>query len=181
MNTLSAKWKYLTLMILSSLILFCCEPEQKKQVVIYDGPLEEMENVDMLYSEKDQVKVKMIAKKIFKLQNGDEEFPEGLYLEFYDEFGKISSTLQANHAYFFKGENKWRGRGNVIVKNIDKAQQLNTEELFWRRDTKKIFTEKFVTIRDAADVIYGTGLDADQDLSNYVITKPEGEFDVKEN
>ncbi len=172
--------RYLAI-VLSLLAFYCCETEQKKQVQIYEGPLEEMENVDMLYTEKDHLKVKMVAKKIYKLQNGDQEFPEGLYLEFYDEFGKTSSTLQANNAYFFKNENQWRGRGNVIVKNIEKSQQLNTEELFWKRDTKKIFTEKFVTIRDMSDVIYGTGLDADQDLANYTITRVEGEFEVKEN
>ena len=41
-----------------------------------------------------------------------------------------------------------------------KNNQLNTEELFWNRLTKKIFTDKFVTIRQQGDVIYGTGLDA---------------------
>jgi LPS export ABC transporter protein LptC len=175
-----APWKY-SLLVLCLFLLCCCEQEQKKQVQIYDGPLEEMENIDLVYTEKDHLKVKMNAKKVFKFQNGDQEFPEGLYLEFYDDFGKISSTLQANHAFFFKEENKWRGRGNVIVKNITKSQQLNTEELFWKQDTKKIFTDKFVTIRDKEDVIYGTGLDADQDLANYTIAKPEGEFDVKDN
>jgi hypothetical protein len=29
-------------------------------------------------------------------------------------------------------------------------------------------------------VIYGTGLKADQNLTNYTITKPEGEFEVEE-
>ena len=67
------------------------------------------------------------------------------------------------------------------VKNIEKKQQLNTEELFWTPNTKKIFTEKFVTIRlENDEILYGTGLDAAQDLSTYTITKPEGEFDVKE-
>jgi LPS export ABC transporter protein LptC len=172
---------YLMTIILSSLIFCCCEQEQKKQIQVYNGPLEETDNLEMLYSERDHMKVKMAAKKVFKFQNGDQEFPEGLYIEFYDEFGAISSTLQANNAYFFKDENKWRGRGAVVVKNIAKSQQLNTEELFWKQDTKKIFTDKFVTIRDMQDVIYGTGLNADQDLTNYVITKPEGEFEVKEN
>lgn len=176
----ATKWKYLPILLLS-VLFYCCEQEQKKQILIYEGPLEEMEDINMLYTEKNHLKVKMVAKKVFTFQNGDREFPEGLYLEFYDEFGKISSTLQANNAFNFKGENKWRGRGNVIVKNIEKAQQLNTEELFWKTDTKKIFTEKFVTIRDKSDVIYGTGLDANQDLSNYVLGQPEGDFEVEEN
>ena len=93
----------------------------------------------------------------------------------------MTSTLRANTAFYFKTEEKWRGRGKVEVKNIAKNEQLNTEELFWKQDTKRIFTEKFVTIKQQTEVIYGTGLEAAQDLSDYTILKPEGEFEVKEN
>ena len=149
--------------------------------IVFDGPLREAEDVDMLYTEKDKIKVNMKAKKINEFQNGDQEYPEGIYLEFFDEFGKLSSTLRANQAFYFKQENKWRGRGKVEVKNIQKKQQLNTEELFWKPEAKKIFTEKFVTIRlENDEILYGTGLDAAQDLSTYTITKPEGEVFVKE-
>jgi len=149
-------------------------------MVEYTGPLSEMENVDMLYSERDRIKVKMLARKILEFKNGDKEFPEGLYLEFFDEFGVMTSSLKANHAYYFKEEDQWRGRGKVEVKNIAKRQQLNTEELFWKETKHKIFTEKFVTIKLENEVIYGTGLDAAQDLSSYVIRKPEGVFEIKD-
>ena len=135
----------------------------------------------MLYTEKQTIKVKLQAKKIFEFPNGDREFPEGLYLEFYNEVGVLTSTLQANSAFFFKAEEKWRGRGKVEVKNLSKGEQLSTEELFWKRDTKRIFTDKFVTIRQESEVLFGTGLEAAQDLSEYTILKPEGEFEVKEN
>ncbi len=170
-----------TFYYLAMLISFSCSVKEASKPVVYDGPLTEAEDVDMLYSEKDLIKVNMKAKKINELQNGDREWPDGIYLEFFDEFGKLTSTLRANQAYYFKLEDKWRGRGKVEVKNIEKQQQLNTEELFWKPETKKIFTEKFVTIRlENDEIIYGTGLDAAQDLSTYTITKPEGEVLVKE-
>ena len=120
----------------------------------------------------------MLADLVYEFENGDREFPEGLYLEFYDESGKLESTLRANEAYYFKKENQWRGRGKVEVKNLEKNEQLNTEELFWKPADEKIFTDKFVTIRQQSDVIYGQGLEAKQDMSDYVIKKPEGEFSV---
>jgi LPS export ABC transporter protein LptC len=115
-----------------------------------------------------------------QFQNDDREFPKGIYLEFYDPDGHLESTLRANEAFYFKKENQWRGRGKVEVKNIEKNEQLNTEELFWKPDKEKIFTEKFVTIRQQSDVIYGQGLEAKQDMSDYVIKKPEGEFAVED-
>lgn len=161
--------------------LASCQQQEAAKPKVYTGPMREAENVEMLYTEKQLLKVKMKAQKIIELQNGDRDFPEGIYLEFYDEKGKLASTLRANSAFYFKTENKWRGRGKVEVKNLAKNEQLNTEELFWMPATKRISTDKFVTIKLESEVIYGTGLDAAQDLSDYTIAKPEGEFDVREN
>ena len=167
---------YVALLIL----LPACTAKQTGEPVEYRGPLREATTVDMLYAEKDRIKIKLVAKRILEFKNGDQEFPEGLYIEFYDEFGNLTSTLKANHAFRFKKDNLWRGRGKVEVKNIEKKQELNTEELFWSPLTKKIYTDKFVTIRLESEVIYGTGLDALQDLSSYTISKPEGDFEIKD-
>jgi LPS export ABC transporter protein LptC len=157
-----------------------CETRENAKPAVFEGPITEGENVELLYVEKDVLKLKVNAKKIHEFATGDREFPEGLYMEFYNETGKVTSTLKANHAYFFEKENQWRGRGNVEVKNLDTNEQLNSEELFWKPDTKRIFTEKFVTIRQQKDIIYGTGLDAAQDLSDYKISHPEGEIAIDE-
>jgi LPS export ABC transporter protein LptC len=162
------------------LSMLSCRKKEVAAVVEYTGPLSESENVDVLYFEKDHIKVKMISRKILEFKNGDREFPNGIYLEFFDEHGVMTSTLKANHAYYFKEINQWRGRGKVEVRNLEKKQQLTTEELFWKPDTKKIFTEKFVTIKLENEVLYGTGLDAHQDLSTYTIKKPQGEFEIKD-
>ena len=157
-----------------------CSKTELKEPLEYKGPLSELADVEMYYSEKDQVKVKMTAPLVYEFQNEDREFPKGLYIEFFDETGKLESTLKANHAYFFKEQNQWRGRDNVEVKNIEKKEQLNTEELFWKPAEKKIFSEKFVTIRQEDDVLYGEGMEANEDLSEYTLKKPSGDFQVEE-
>ncbi len=169
------------LLLTLSVVLFACKDSEIKEPVEYTGPLRKIKDVELFYTEKNTVKVKMIAADVYEFENGDREFPNGLYIEFFNEFGKLESTLKANRAYFFKKENQWRGRGNVEVKNIEKNEQLNTEELFWKPAEEKIFTEKFVTIRQQGDVIYGQGLEAKQDMSEYEIKKPQGEIEVKEN
>ncbi len=167
-------------LILSALIFFACSQKELKEPLVYEGPLSEAENVELFYSESEKVKVKMIAALVYEYENGDREFPKGVYLEFYDEFENLESTLRANEAYYFKDENKWRGRGNVEVMNVKKKEQLNTEELFWKPKEEKIFTEKFLTIRQEDQVVSGEGLEAKQDLSHYKITNPSGVFDMKE-
>lgn len=173
--------RYLGVLFLFGLLMLsACSPSETAVPVEYEGPLSEAENVKMQYAEKDRVKVVLTAAKILEFANGDEEFPEGIFIEFYDELGNKTSTLRANDAYFFKQENKWRGRGNVEVINTQKQEQLNTEELFWTPNDKKIFTDKFVTIKLQSEVLYGTGLEAKEDLSDYQIKDPSGDFTVDE-
>lgn len=157
-----------------------CSKTEVKKPVEYEGPMREAQDVEMFYTENDRIKVKMKAALVYEFQNGDQEFPKGIYLEFYDETGKLESTLSANNAYFFKDQDQWRGRGKVEVKNLATNEQLNTEELFWKRSTQKIFTDKFVTIRQQGDVIYGNGLDAKQDMTDYEIIDPWGEKEFDE-
>ncbi len=159
-------------------LVSCQRPEPAKQVE-YKGPLEEGEDIEVLSTEKDQMKSRMKAKKILEFKNGDLEFPEGIFLESYDESGKLVSTLKANTAFYFKEEKKWRGRGKVEVINIDKKEQLTTEELFWKPELKKIYTDKFVTIKEPTRLITGTGLDAAQDMSYYSIANITADLDIE--
>jgi LPS export ABC transporter protein LptC len=172
-------WSGLFLMAVC-LWLSSCTPEEHSKPLVYEGPLREAEEITMFHTEQNRMKVLLKAKKINELQNGNQEFPEGIFIEFYDDLGKISSTLKANSAYYFKAEDKWRGLGDVVVINVEKQQQLNSEELFWLPATKKILTDKFVTIKLENEILFGTGLEADQDLSNYKMKNPEGEFEVQD-
>lgn len=158
-----------------------CSQQENKEPLEYTGPLSEAENVELYMSEKGRVKVKMTAEVAYEFQNGDREFPKGVFIEMFDVTGKVNSTLRANHAYYFKEEDHWRGRGNVELKNLEKQQQLNTEELFWKPKDKKVYTDKFVTIRQDGDVLYGEGLVANEDLTDYVITKPSGDMEVSDD
>jgi LPS export ABC transporter protein LptC len=167
--------------LLFSLLLIACGKTEVREPIIYEGPLREMEDMEMFYSQNSSVKVKMKTPLVHEFKNDDKEFPKGLYLEFYDIAGNLESTLTADHAFYFKEENKWRGRGNVVVKNVIKHEQLNTEELFWTPADQKIFTDKFVTIREQGNVIYGEGMKANQDLSDFEIKHVTGVIEVNED
>jgi LPS export ABC transporter protein LptC len=160
--------------------LFGCGKGELTQPLEYDGPYREAENVELHYSENQAVKVKMLADLVYEYQSGDREFPQGIYLEFFGEDGTLTSTLRANAAYYTKKDNTWKATGKVEVVNLEKNEQLNTEELFWKPEKEEIYTDKFVTIRMQTEVIYGEGLEAKQDMSAYTIKKPQGEFTIEE-
>ncbi len=165
--------------LLAVLLLVSCGGLEHRRVIEYQGPVREGESIEMLYAEHDALKVKMKAGKVREFQNGDREFPDGIFIEFFDSL-RLTTVLSANQAYYFKGTNKWRAQGKVELKSMLQDEQLNTEELFWFPATKKVSTDKFVTIRTGKEVIFGTGMDATQDLSSYQIRRVEGEFEVEE-
>ncbi|MEQ8573967.1 MAG: LPS export ABC transporter periplasmic protein LptC, partial [Fulvivirga sp.] len=85
----------------------------------YEGPINMAEDMVLYRSETATLRVKLVTPKFLEFASGDREFPEGLYMEFFDETGKMTTTLKADEARYFKEEDHWRGRGNVVIKNIE--------------------------------------------------------------
>ncbi len=168
--------------ILLILIISACGNTDKEieDLQPYEGPINMAEDMVLYRSESATLRVKLVTPKLLEFASGDREFPEGIYMEFYDESGKMTTTLKADEAKYFKEEDHWRGRGNVVIKNVENQQELDTEELFWKPSEERMFTEKFVTIKLPDQVLYGKGLEAKQDFSEYTIKQPEGEFYIDE-
>ena len=167
---------------LSLILLWACGGSDRNlgDIQPYEGPIHTGEDVEVMYSEEGKKQIKLVTSKLLEFGSGDREFPEGIYMEFFDDNEKLSSTLRANYAYFFRNENKWKGTGDVQIENFENQQKLNTEELFWFPRDERIYTEKFVTIELEDEIIYGTGLVAKQDFSSYTIKDPEGEIYVED-
>jgi len=176
--------KLLNIFIFISLILavFACgNNADVPDVNPYDRPLLEVENMVTLYSDSAKVKVKVEAQRQLEFESGDSEFPEGVYVEFYDENQKISSTLKANYGYYTKKENLYKAIGDVEVNSFENDEKLNTEELFWEPDKAQIYTDKFVRIETGEEILLGEGLTATQDFSSYKILKPTGELSIEQD
>lgn len=170
------------LLILGSLFLMligCSENKELKEYKPYDGPMMEVNNVEILYSDSAIVIIKLLADKQLEYENGNREFPEGVYIEFYEN-GEVSSTITANKGYYYKKENKYTAIGNVIVKNTLKNEELRTEELHWEPTKQEINTDKYVEIETESDIFMGNGLTAKQDFSDWRILKPTGTITFEE-
>ena len=174
-------WPLLFFFSISSLLISCNgEMSEEAEKSIYQGPQRTLENAEIIHSDSGKLKAKILAKKVFNLQNGDREAPEGMFITFYERNGVKSSTLKADYAYY-NGESKiWQAQGNVIVHNIQNKETLKTEELFWDPKTGDVNTEKFVKIETPEEVITGTGLVAKQDFSSWSLKQPEGIFVIED-
>ncbi|NJN25679.1 MAG: LPS export ABC transporter periplasmic protein LptC [Cyclobacteriaceae bacterium] len=111
--------------------------DELQEIQEYTGPIIEMGESTTYYSDSAVVKMKMDAPRQLEFANGDREFPEGLFLEFFDKQGNPTSTLRADYCYYTRKEDLYKATGNVIVKNLQNNDRLDTEELFWNEKKKR--------------------------------------------
>ncbi|BDC98005.1 LPS export ABC transporter periplasmic protein LptC [Persicobacter psychrovividus] len=142
--------------------------------VKYEGPMMEADSILTYYSDSARLVLSLNADKQLEYETGDREFPEGLYLEFFNKTGEIEATLRCDYCYYDKEKTEYKAQGDVVVKNAISGEKLNTEELYWNPKTKKVYTDKFVRIESDGQILMGEGLDADQDFTEYRIRSPKG-------
>ena len=168
------------LFLCALLILSCTAPvDQVVYVEPYKGPMMTATNIKTVYSDSGETKLMLKAPVQLLLQNSDREFPQGVYVEFFDEKKEPKAILTSNYAIFYKERNLYKISGKVVIDNKRDGKKMSTEELFWSPSTKKIYTDKFLIIETGNEVIRGIGMDAAQDFSSYSIRKPVGELYVK--
>jgi LPS export ABC transporter protein LptC len=163
-------------------ILLSCEEEKKPQRVEYKGPIEEIKNVRLLYSEAATLKVKMTTARQFRYTNEDRKYPDEVRIEFYDPTGQqVVTTLRSDSGRYEKAKDIYTVMGHVVVINKAKQEKLQTNLLNWNPNTKKVYTENRVIVSSqlTGEKLYGQGLDANQDFSRYAIRKPTGVFNLE--
>lgn len=160
------------LLCLIALTSSCREDVGASALEVYDGPMNMSINIHLIQSDSAIVRSDIKAPKQLEFANGNLEFPEGIEIQIFEKDGQLSTTLRADKGYFLKKENTYKGVGNVQVHNMIKDQKLQSEELFWEPNKKKIYTEKFVTVQDGETLFNGTGLEADETFTNYKLKNP---------
>lgn len=106
------------------------------------------------------------------------EFPKGLHLVFFDDEMGIESSLTADYAIQKENEKIVEVKKNVVVVN-KKGEQINSEHLIWETAKKRVYSNVFVKIRTAEEIIFGEGFESNEDFSRYKIFKIKGTIQIK--
>jgi len=162
--------------LISCLFVLSCENDLKdvNDLLAKQTGVEEAKTVTSYMSQEGKVKAKLRSPYMLRYQseNADStyvEFPRTLHVDFYDDSTKVESTVDAMYARYREYENKVFLRDSVVVINIRKGDTLRTNELWWDQNTEEFFTDKNVRIYQKDKTIFGHGLRAKQDFSNYDI------------
>ncbi len=146
-------------------------------------PVLETRGVSTLISDSGVVRYRITAPlwQVFDRKDPSHwAFEEGVYLETFDENFQTQASIQADTAYYFDGQRLWELDGNVEIKNL-KGEQFNTQQMFWNQNTQRVYSDKFIRIRQTDRIITGHGFESNQQMTVYRIFRPEGVFYVDDS
>lgn len=161
------------------LFVFSCQDEKLNVDDLkrrYEIKQERGEDVTILYSENGLTKAKLFAHSFYQKKDIKPPFVEmkdGLRVDFFDEQTIVTSTLTAKYGRYYESKGNVLVKDSVVVKNA-KGETLDTEELIWNEKLGQFYSEKFVKVTTPTQVIYGDGLEANQDFSEYRIKNVKG-------
>ena len=149
----------------------------------YSGPLMSAKNIEVVFSDSGKVQAKLdgILMNRYTSPEPYMEFPRGFKINIFDSALRTSTMISANYGIRKEYSRTMEAKGNVIVRNELKKQQLNTEELTWNENRRMIFTSEPVKITTLDKIVFGKGLRSNESFSNYTITQVYGQMMVKKD
>lgn len=136
--------------------------------------IEKADSIILTYKENEALKVEVFGKTIHRyIKNQNKlEFPEGIEVKFYEQ-GELSAILTSDSAVFDDSKGIIIVSGNVDMYN-NRHENLITDEMEWNINAKTIYAKNKIIIKTVHDVIYGIGMTAKEDFSQYSIKRVTG-------
>jgi len=167
--------------LIAFLFLFtACENDLAKVQQLLDkeeAAVEVAQDVELIYSDSAIVRVRVRGPELQRKTIDNiavEEFPKGIEVDFFDNFGRVRSELTAKYAIHYESKKEIVIQDSVvwISKNGDK---LETYELIWDEAQEKVYSKRFARITTPKEKIFGYGFEADQEFTRWKINSIEGE------
>lgn len=177
------------LLVLSGVFFlpFACENDIQRIQSLTDSenlPTVSGEDIEIIYTDSAKLEMILRAGKIKQFTNEERpyiEFPDGIYIEFYDDSLNIEATMKADYALYYNEDKLWEARGNVEAHNMLKNEQLNSEELFWEEEKELIYSNSFSRIKTEDGIFYGQdGFESNQKFSKWKLKGSRGTVNIKE-
>jgi hypothetical protein len=173
--------KILIISILSIFLLACDNDTAKSNVSKKDALIERAKDIEMIYSDSAIVKVKVTGKTLLShidKTNLYDEFPDGVKVDFFDDFQQLTSVLTGKYAVRYPTKNQVVIRDSCVWQSITAKEKLEAFELIWDETAQKVSSNKLVIITTPTEKIWGYGFETNQDFTQWRINKPQGRLAV---
>ena len=149
----------LTIFTVVLLVFASCSKDEKSKVplITQDIPDQEFSDFSTVESDSGVVKWKLRAPVARVYNSKNLLVTDNPVIDFYDENGKITSTLTADKGEYNQETHDLTTLGNVVVTTTE-GYTLETESLVWLQSLSEIHSEDFVKVTKGNDVLTGYGL-----------------------
>ncbi len=170
---------------ISATMLFSCERDTEAIINLTKAdtmPAMTVKNICVTQSEKGMITLELTAPLLRAFEGKDPytEFPQGVHIVFFDSLMRPKSELTAGYGVSYDSRNTMEARNDVVIRNFNKREQLNTEKLTWDQNRRKVFTDEFVKITQVDKIVHGKGMESDEVFDNWVIRNVTGTIYVSE-
>ena len=160
-------------------LLMACENDPQDVAALFpevDPGVEAIRDFETVYSDSAQPKVRVTGPEMLRKPHERgyrQEFAKGAHIEFFDDAGDVSSTLDARFGIRYEVDDRVLLRDSVVWESTA-GDRLDTEELHWDPIEEKIYSDRFVRLRQADKEITGVGFESNQDFSRAKVLAIQG-------
>ncbi|GHV45974.1 hypothetical protein FACS1894180_8830 [Bacteroidia bacterium] len=138
--------------------------------------MQSMKNANIVYTDSGNLQMVTFGKEVIMLNDSLETqiFPQTVRATFYNENGGISCIITADSAVNSHKEELMHLMKNVVIKNFNEKHTTYSEDFYWDQKKKIIYSNTAVLqVYDNGNRTKGTGFTANEDMSDFQITKPQ--------
>ena len=165
--------KWIAAFLMGCFFMIGCENDvnEVRQLGVKKPSIEEGKNIVSYLSVSGVMKAKLMAPLLLRYQ-GDSalksEFPNSLYVEFYNDSAKVETRLRAKYGRYLEQDRKIFLRDSVVIIRVF-GDTLYTNELYWDQTLGRFYTDKFVEIyqREPRQKLYAKkGFSSNQEFTD---------------
>lgn len=179
------------IVIVMSLFFVSCNHKKENLVdITFDPeltPTMDTDSVVTLISDSGITRYKLETKnwKVFdKAKEPYWYFPQGIYLERFDQNLNVEARINADTAWNYTEKRLWHLKGHVDIRNM-KDERFRSEELFWDQRLGRVYSDKYIEIEtgDGGEKkLKGYGFESNQEMTDYKIFRVhDGKFPVEDD
>lgn len=147
-----------------------------------DAPVSESWGTTMMITEDGRNRLHMRADYMARYETPDstwmvltgaDEEADRVHVVIFDAEGDTSAVVSSQRIIWHERARRFVARGDVKA-DAGEERNLQSEHLSWSEQTARVSTPGFATIRTATETLSGYGLDADENLTDFTLSRVTG-------
>ena len=174
-----------SLFVIACMCIGACENDPGEVAALFADERPDAEIItefETIYSDSAQIKVRISGPKLLRLEEGGDlvqRFPDGVLVEFFDDQRQVSSTLRAGFGIRYERAERVVVRDSVVWLAIN-GDRLDTEELIWEATEQRIYSDRYVRLRQGDKEITGVGFESNQNFTRSKVRAIQGVISIEQ-